>query len=97
MHSIPGAWKEQSFQPRWRCCWPLISLARASGTANAKGEEGGEENQNQRRGEGFEHEHYTQAALICETERVFKDCSIDKLDEDEERGLYASDIFSVGR
>ena len=24
MHSTSGAWKEYSFQPRWRCCWERI-------------------------------------------------------------------------
>ena len=33
MHSVSGAWEEYSFQPRWRCCWERIWLARASGQA----------------------------------------------------------------
>jgi hypothetical protein len=28
MHSVSGAWKEYSFQPRWRCCWDRIWEAR---------------------------------------------------------------------
>ena len=28
MHSTSGAWKEYSFQPRWRCCCERIWLAR---------------------------------------------------------------------
>src|ERR1019366_5207279 len=35
MHSTSGAWKEYSFQPRWRCCCERVWLARASGQANA--------------------------------------------------------------
>src|SRR4029453_4096415 len=35
MHSTSGAWKEYSFQPRWRCCWERIWLARVSGHSNS--------------------------------------------------------------
>src|SRR5215510_10506393 len=28
MHSTSGAWKEYSFQPRWRCCCERICSAR---------------------------------------------------------------------
>ena len=35
MHSTSGAWKEYSFQPRWRCCCERIWLARESGASNA--------------------------------------------------------------
>src|SRR6266508_3864943 len=35
MHSTSGAWKEYSFQRRWRCCCERIWSARESGQANA--------------------------------------------------------------
>src|SRR6516162_9669044 len=35
MQSTSGAWKEYSFQPRWRCCWERIWLARVSGHSNS--------------------------------------------------------------
>src|SRR5829696_110013 len=35
MHSTSGAWKEYSFQPRWRCCCERIWVARLSGRAKA--------------------------------------------------------------
>jgi hypothetical protein len=40
MHSTSGAWKEYSFQPRWRCCCERIWPARASSHWNAPSKAG---------------------------------------------------------